>query len=78
MRKAHRLSQRGNKRSVKTGRSVSDTARQNPDRTPPRDKSTDTGDPNVGSLSSEHRRAHIERISTNVAEWSADLNRRLA
>ncbi|XAO35556.1 hypothetical protein SEA_MORGANA_122 [Gordonia phage Morgana] len=34
--------------------------------------------PDVGAMTPEQRRAYIELIATNVATWSADLNRRLA
>lgn len=80
MGKAHRLTKGGKKRSVKAGRLVTGvTSRRTPDRTPTRDEPTITiGHPDVGSMSSEQRRAYIELIGANVAEWSADLNRRLA
>ncbi|AFR51431.1 hypothetical protein [Gordonia sp. KTR9] len=80
MGKAHRLAKSAKARSGKTGRFVTSvTTKRNPDRTPPRDEPTSAiSHPDVGSLSSEQRRAYIELIGANVAEWSADLNRRLA
>ncbi|QXN74330.1 hypothetical protein SEA_OBLADI_114 [Gordonia phage ObLaDi] len=81
MAKAKRLSKGAKQRSLTTGRFLSNsTTKRHPDgREPRREESTIAiGHPDVGSLTPEQRRAYIELIGTNVAEWSADLNRRLA